>query len=117
MRYRFRDGGETTTTPGIELEITPLTSSPQTLKEMETGETIKQVTVKLLEPFDGDFDLSVGFPSNYEELIKRGEADLKNLNEGAFHFEEYYRLLSPKTLNLYVYGSATQGKAIIFVEL
>jgi len=101
--------------PGFIVDFDHTMGLSMVLKSLVAGDYLKMVIVKILEPFDPGFDVSIGFPADQDEIAGQGEIDL-TLTEGVFQYEPFRRSVGPETFTLYSFGTSTQGKGRIFVE-
>ncbi len=102
---------------GIIITKIPFTKdsvSPLTLYSMQIGDTLYSVTVEITEAFDPGFSITIGFPSDPDEVVESDELDLEELDTSKF--PTYKTHTVAEVLGLYITGTSTTGAGIVYVE-
>lgn len=84
-----------------------------TLLNLTNGDTITEVTVVVLEVFDGGATMSLGFPADTDEIAPTNKIKLQKI--GVYKFFPYRKSTISETLNAYFSGSSTTGSGKIYI--
>ena len=106
--------GTTQIATDVLVPFTKDTLSPLFLKSLSIGDKIKRITVRVTEAFDPGWSMTIGFPSDNDELVQASK--IKPQKVEIFGYNIFRESIIAETLNAYFSGSSTTGKGFICVE-